>query len=712
MKKILNLRLALMVAISLIIGIATAYFVKMEQTFCLILFPALLGVSVILFLIFSCINKKIVSSIVITALMALFFFAGFFLFTYQLNRYESNEYGEHYYYVITGKVEDVKETERGYLLIVDDVKLNDKKYECNGKVALYYYGDNTFEIGDLVKTSGYLSSRTCIYDNRLSASNIQRDIRYVVYMYNEEGVSVTGEDRNLFDKINLLIKDTLKEGLEEEEFSVAYALLTGNSEYIDEEVITNFRSAGVAHIFAVSGLHIGFLATALSFLFTKLKFNKYLSAIIIICALFFYAGICGFSASSIRASIMCATMLIVKLFGERYDGLTGLSISAIIILLISPVQLFCVGFQLSFAVVFGIIVCSPFIKKLFKFLPDKLSGSIATVLSAYLFGIPISLYAFGEFSTIAIIVNFLFIPVVGIIYIVLLVAVILSAITTLYTIILFVPNYIFKAVIFVINIVDYKIFMVGGFTFGIFALFYYLALLLACGFINLKKIARLIVSIALAVICIVGTVTVNLVDNSKIKLYVSGSDNGCFTYVDNADEDILIISDGKSIVSTSRIKKLIEMGGEDHLVVILQNIEGIDIQVLATRLHYVANIKTLLYYGERQEAVENVIKSSFDDIAVRSFVDGDILFYEKLTFTSAIEGKCIFIKNENKTVSVFAEFGAKANYDMLSTRLDVVIACDYVDGIMAKYKPEEMISYRNNFQFDNAEREGVYIYYL
>ena len=178
----------------------------------------------------------------------------------------------------------------------------------------------------------------------------------------------------MFESINIFIRDTLKVGLDLDEFTVAYALLCGNSDYMETEIIENFRASGVAHIFAVSGLHIGFFAVILNFITDKLRFNKYVKFFFVVSVLLFYSGVCGFTASSIRATIMTAVMLLAGLIGKKYDGLSSVALAGIIVLLYAPIQLFCVGFQLSFGVVLGINILSRPISKLLGFLPQKISS--------------------------------------------------------------------------------------------------------------------------------------------------------------------------------------------------------------------------------------------------------------------------------------------------------------------------------------------------
>ena len=79
------------------------------------------------------------------------------------------------------------------------------------------------------------------------------------------------------------------------------------------------------------------------------------------------------------------------LVGLKYDGISAVFAAAFTILVFSPAQLFCVGFQLSFAVVLSIIILFVPLKKLLKFLPDKIAAPLAVSFSAEVGGIPVLL---------------------------------------------------------------------------------------------------------------------------------------------------------------------------------------------------------------------------------------------------------------------------------------------------------------------------------
>ncbi len=717
MKKIMNLRVPFILALSLIVGISSAYFIFMSKTVYAIVFLSIFIACISAYLINSIVCKKYLSGIALFLLSALFIITGYLSFNHVLSKYEDYQIGDHYYSAVQGKVESVRQTESGYMIILKDVSVLDNvKEKVDGKLALYVSQENVADIGDVVEFGAYVYTKPAIYEYKLSSSYIERNIKYTASVYSSSDFVVKYNDKNIFEKVNVIIRDALIEGMDGNAFATAYALLTGNSEYFDEDVITNFRQAGVAHIFAVSGLHIGFLYGALSFVFRKIKFNKYLSAVLIILSLVFYSGVCGFTASSIRATIMCSVMLIVRLFGQRYDGVSSLSISAIFILLTSPAQLLCAGFQLSFTVVFGILTCSPFLKSVFKFLPNKIASSLATVLPAYLFGIPISLYAFGQFSTIAIIVNLLFIPVVSFIFIMLLIATILSAIIGFSNVILFLPKCVLKAVIYVIDILDYKVFMVGGFTFGIFSLLYYLAMLIASGFFNFKKITKAIVSAVLIITCAVGITTKTLVDNSKTRLIVSGGENHAITLVDTPNTDVIIVSDINRYIPTSAIERVVSKRGYSPVVLIFLNVDGLDVQQSLTKINYVVKVDTVYFYAGSNENSQNVvqiIEKSFIDITAIPYEEGKLFTKEQITYSVDYNANSLLIEYENNKITIFKKFGSSnADYDRLVYSPNVAVVYDYGEFIQTAYKCEKIISYRKNSLYIEAESQGNLIYSL
>lgn len=229
------------------------------------------------------------------------------------------------------------------------------------------------------------------------------------------------------------IKASLKNNLEVlgENQGVAYALLTGDKYLVDEVTYSNYKVSGLAHVLAVSGLHISVIAGCVMFVLKKLNVNRFIRIGTIGIALFLYALFCEFSPSVTRAFIMTVVLLIADCSGDEKDFLSSITLSAMIILLINPFNLFSVSFLLSYSAVLGIAILYPQFKKLFVRLPKYLGEFFAVSLAVNLFAFPVMAYYFGRVSLVFLIANMLVLPVMSIGYVLLLIGAILSLITTL-----------------------------------------------------------------------------------------------------------------------------------------------------------------------------------------------------------------------------------------------------------------------------------------
>jgi competence protein ComEC len=176
-----------------------------------------------------------------------------------------------------------------------------------------------------------------------------------------------------------------------------------------------FRDTGTMHILAVSGFNVSFVVFILFFILRAFYVNKKISALISIIFVVFFAAITGFSPSVVRASIMAVIVLLGIIIERDTDIFNSIAFSALLILLISPLDLFDVGFQLSYVATVGIVYFTPFIMDKLKFLPKWLSGSIGVSIGAQIFIIPLLINYFNRLSIVSIITNIFIIPIVGLI---------------------------------------------------------------------------------------------------------------------------------------------------------------------------------------------------------------------------------------------------------------------------------------------------------
>jgi len=203
------------------------------------------------------------------------------------------------------------------------------------------------------------------------------------------------------------------------EFShLAKALLLGYKDDLNPETRQHFNRAGLSHIMAVSGLHVGFLVAPfwliIPFLWGSKK-GKWIGIILLTILLLLYAGLTGFSPSVSRASLMAWLLTYGKLFHKVRNSINLTAVAAIIILAINPSQLFEVGFQLSFAAVFIILLILPeaqrSIPKNHRYgFKGKLVMVVLVSFVVQLGLFPILAHYFNEFSIAGPIANALVVP--------------------------------------------------------------------------------------------------------------------------------------------------------------------------------------------------------------------------------------------------------------------------------------------------------------
>ena len=134
------------------------------------------------------------------------------------------------------------------------------------------------------------------------------------------------------------------------------ALLLGDRENLSAETVENFSVSGAAHFLAISGLHLAIIVSIAYFVLRLLAVPYRAQRVVLLLLVIFYAAMIGFRPPITRASIMIVVFLLGQLLGRRSDTLNTLALAAIVILLWDPQQIFAVGFQLSFAAVFSIVV--------------------------------------------------------------------------------------------------------------------------------------------------------------------------------------------------------------------------------------------------------------------------------------------------------------------------------------------------------------------
>ncbi|WP_416666420.1 ComEC/Rec2 family competence protein [Egbenema bharatensis] len=185
-------------------------------------------------------------------------------------------------------------------------------------------------------------------------------------------------------------------------------VMGGRSVDVPYAVRESFRLAGLSHTLAASGAHVAVLLGVVMALArrssVKWQVGLGLGTLVI------FVGLAGFQPSVLRAAIMGGTALLALLKERKVKPLGALLVTAVILLVINPLWIWDVGFQLSFLATLGLLVTVPTLSQWLDWLPKGLIPSFAVPIAAYCWTLPILLYAFGVVSGFSVLINVLASP--------------------------------------------------------------------------------------------------------------------------------------------------------------------------------------------------------------------------------------------------------------------------------------------------------------
>lgn len=200
------------------------------------------------------------------------------------------------------------------------------------------------------------------------------------------------------------------------EFQVSKALLTGDKHDIDRDLRNSYSRLGIAHLLAVSGLHVGVIFLVFTFILSFLNYNnttRIIKALLILLIIWFYVGLAGFAPSVQRAGLMFSVLTIGNLSRSKYSSLNALAFACFITLLINPLTISDVGFQMSYIAVLSIVIVGNYLQNRIPFSNKLLiyvSKMAIITVSAQIALFPLVAYYFHQVSILFLITNVIIVP--------------------------------------------------------------------------------------------------------------------------------------------------------------------------------------------------------------------------------------------------------------------------------------------------------------
>jgi len=316
---------------------------------------------------------------------------------------------------VTGRiVEMVSRSDAQYTFVLEP----EADYRWPGQ-AMVYAMPGEYAYGDIVKVEGRIAKDSSLtnpggfdYEEYLLRQGI---ITRIYATYNGT-VTATGENRgNALMAFSIMLRDRIEENLDTlpaQEKGYIMAILFGDKTGLAQSDKAILSQTGIMHVFAVSGLHVGFVLLLGMAIARLLKLKRWFYATVSLLPVILYCMMAGFTPSVTRAMVMCTVGMLAFALGEEKDGWTALAVAGGACLIWQPQFLFDIGFQLSFLAIAGIFYLTPAIEKLF---PQKSQAGKALLagMAAQLATIPVTAYHFHVVTLLGIILSPLAVFVAG-----------------------------------------------------------------------------------------------------------------------------------------------------------------------------------------------------------------------------------------------------------------------------------------------------------
>lgn len=252
----------------------------------------------------------------------------------------------------------------------------------------------------------------------------RKNIFYVAYL--PEILKQSDEKKTTFlEKIKnerLRILDRISaSGMDQKSAAFLKGIILADRTEMDAETVSDFQKSGLIHLLSISGTHIAIIFAVIYYILLKvfpIKFRNF-SIVISLILIWFFAVFIDLGSSVVRACLMISVYMIYLILHRKPDLLHALSLAGLIILIANPLQIFDVGFQLSFIAVLGIYWLNKPILEKFPHTKYKainfLFSILSVTLAAQISTLPLVIYYFHQFSYISILANLIVIPLAEII---------------------------------------------------------------------------------------------------------------------------------------------------------------------------------------------------------------------------------------------------------------------------------------------------------
>ncbi|MFC1501911.1 DNA internalization-related competence protein ComEC/Rec2 [bacterium] len=331
----------------------------------------------------------------------------------------------------------IKKNRIDLLLEIQTVKYSDSLLNLKGKIIASIYTESRISLsyGDVImlqcnlfeprgkRNPGGFDHKAYLARKKIVVISKSQDLKSLQIIAKGKGNPIL---RECIYPVRRFINKTLNQSATGQSKAILQALLIGEKSGLVPEMRDAFAKAGIIHLLAVSGLHVGFVLIIFMTVFCLIRLPYSLRVVLTILGLIFYTLLTEGKAPVVRATLMTTLYLISTIIERRSDPLNIIGFAGLLILFINPQALFDIGFQLSFTAVLSILT---FYKRLtvlppISFLLKRYAGNplikytltiLLVSLSAQIGTIPFTVIYFNRLPILSILVNIIAIPLTGLV---------------------------------------------------------------------------------------------------------------------------------------------------------------------------------------------------------------------------------------------------------------------------------------------------------
>lgn len=310
---------------------------------------------------------------------------------------------------------------------INSVRTADHEFQAGIELLLYFIKDSNNAVPQFGDRIAFIKSPKVITNEGISGNFdyqsycAMKNIYFNVFLRPGEYVIIQEAQGNALNELLFQARDWVINVLRDhakgqKETALAEALLVGYRDDLDKNLEASYSKTGVVHVVAISGLHLGLIYAILKIVcmpFITKKAGRWLALLVVVGGLWMFSLIAGGSPSVLRSAVMFTAIVLGECINKQTSIYNNLAASAFFLLVFNPYWLWDIGFQLSYAALFSIVV---FMKPVYHLVTvkNKIVDMVwklnAVTLAAQVLTLPLCIFHFRQFPVFFLPANLVAVP--------------------------------------------------------------------------------------------------------------------------------------------------------------------------------------------------------------------------------------------------------------------------------------------------------------